>query len=76
MSGGWPFLLLLGGTVLLGAVVQRLAGIGFGLLAGPALVLLMGPVQGVALVNCAGVAIGIRCCWPCSGRSSPSRCCC
>lgn len=59
MSGGWPFLLLLGGTVLLGAAVQRLAGIGFGLLAGPALVLLMGPVEGVALVNCAGVAIGI-----------------
>lgn len=58
MLSTWPFLTLLGGTVLLGASVQRLAGIGFGLLASPALVLLMGPVQGVALVNCAGVVIG------------------
>jgi uncharacterized protein len=59
MLSGWPFLALLGGTVLLGSSVQRLAGIGFGLLASPGLVLLMGPVQGVALVNCAGVVIGI-----------------
>lgn len=59
MLSSWPFLALLGGIVLLGASVQRLAGIGFGLLASPALVLLMGPVQGVALVNCAGVVIGI-----------------
>ncbi|HEV7628273.1 MAG TPA: sulfite exporter TauE/SafE family protein [Streptomyces sp.] len=59
MLNGWPFLALLGGIVLLGTSVQRLAGIGFGLLASPALVLLMGPVQGVALVNCAGVVIGI-----------------
>lgn len=59
MLTGWPFLTLLGGIVLLGSSVQRLAGIGFGLLASPALVLLMGPVQGVALVNCAGVIIGV-----------------
>lgn len=59
MLTGWPFLTLLGGVVLLGSSVQRLAGIGFGLLASPALVLLMGPVQGVALVNCAGVVIGV-----------------
>lgn len=58
MLSTWPLLALLGGIVLLGASVQRLAGIGFGLLASPALVLLMGPVQGVALVNCAGVVIG------------------
>lgn len=38
--------------------MHRLAGIGFGLLAAPGLVLLMGPVHGVALVNCAGVVIG------------------
>ncbi|SCK18518.1 hypothetical protein H180DRAFT_01291 [Streptomyces sp. WMMB 322] len=56
---GWSFLTLLGGVVLLGSSVQRLAGIGFGLLASPGLVLLMGPVQGVALVNCAGVVIGV-----------------
>lgn len=54
---GWPFLCLLSGIVLLGSSVQRLAGIGFGLLAAPGLVLLMGPVQGVALVNCAGIVI-------------------
>ncbi|OEV06622.1 hypothetical protein AN219_34030 [Streptomyces nanshensis] len=59
MLSGWPFLALLGGIVLLGSSVQRLAGIGFGLLASPGLVLLMGPVEGVALVNCAGVVIGI-----------------
>jgi uncharacterized membrane protein YfcA len=59
MLSSWPFLALLGGTVLLGTSVQRLAGIGFGLVAAPALVLLMGPVQGVALVNCAGVVIGM-----------------
>ncbi|NLU71435.1 sulfite exporter TauE/SafE family protein [Streptomyces sp. HNM0575] len=59
MLTGWPYLALLGGTVLLGSSVQRLAGIGFGMLAAPGLVLLMGPVQGVALVNCAGVVIGV-----------------
>lgn len=59
MLSGLPILTLLGGIVLLGSSVQRLAGIGFGLLASPLLVLLMGPVQGVALVNCAGVVIGV-----------------
>ncbi|RAJ69934.1 hypothetical protein K378_01091 [Streptomyces sp. Amel2xB2] len=59
MLSGCTFLVLLGGIVLLGASVQRLAGIGFGMLASPALVLLLGPVQGVALVNCAGVVIGV-----------------
>ncbi|MGH3310853.1 MAG: TSUP family transporter [Streptomyces sp.] len=63
---GWPFLCLLGGIVLLGTSVQRLAGIGFGLLAAPGLMLLMGPVQGVALVNCAGIvisAVGLASTW-------------
>ncbi|SCK20590.1 hypothetical protein H181DRAFT_01505 [Streptomyces sp. WMMB 714] len=59
MISGLPFLALLGGVVLLGSSVQRMSGIGFGLLASPALVLLMGPVDGVALVNCAGVVIGV-----------------
>lgn len=34
-----------------------MSGIGFGLVSAPALVLLLGPVEGVALANCAGVAI-------------------
>lgn len=59
MSDHLSFLVLLGGAVLLGTSVQRMSGIGFGLLASPALVLLMGPVEGVALVNCAGVVIGV-----------------
>lgn len=59
MLSEWPFLALLGAIVLLGSSVQRLAGIGFGMLAAPGLVLLMGPVQGVALVNCAGIVIGL-----------------
>lgn len=53
MASGWAADLLLGGIVLLGASVQRLAGIGFALVAVPALVLLLGPGDGVALANCA-----------------------
>ncbi|GAA2249942.1 MULTISPECIES: sulfite exporter TauE/SafE family protein [Kitasatospora] len=49
--------LLLGCVVLLGASVQRLAGIGFALVAAPVLVLLLGPGQGVVLANCAAGAI-------------------
>ncbi|MER5352033.1 sulfite exporter TauE/SafE family protein [Kitasatospora sp. NPDC002551] len=47
----------MGGVVLLGASVQRLAGIGFALVAAPALVLLLGPGEGVLLSNCAAGAI-------------------
>jgi uncharacterized membrane protein YfcA len=39
------------------ASVQRLAGIGFALVAVPALVLFLGPSQGVVLSNCAAAAI-------------------
>ncbi|UGY95046.1 TSUP family transporter [Streptomyces gobiensis] len=53
----WTFLLLLGCIVFFGAAVQRMAGIGFGLVSAPALVLLLGAVEGVALTNCAGIAI-------------------
>lgn len=53
----WTAGLLLGGIVLLGASVQRLAGIGFALVAVPALVLLLGPAEGVVLANCAAGAI-------------------
>lgn len=48
---------LLGGVVLLGASVQRLTGLGFALVAVPALVLLIGPSDGVALANCAAGVI-------------------
>ncbi|MGC9540124.1 TSUP family transporter [Streptomyces sp. UG1] len=48
---------LLAGIVLLGASVQWLTGMGFALVAVPALVLLLGPAQGVALANCACGAI-------------------
>ncbi|MFI6452863.1 TSUP family transporter [Streptosporangium amethystogenes] len=53
----WTAGLLLGGIVLVGASVQRLAGIGFALVAVPALVLLLGPAEGVVLANCAAGAI-------------------
>uniref|UniRef100_UPI0030F49070 sulfite exporter TauE/SafE family protein n=1 Tax=Streptomyces sp. GSL17-111 TaxID=3121596 RepID=UPI0030F49070 len=47
----------MGGVVFFGAAVQRLAGIGFGLVAAPFLVLLVGPMDGVSTANCAGIAI-------------------
>ncbi|WP_030906748.1 sulfite exporter TauE/SafE family protein [Streptosporangium amethystogenes] len=53
----WSAGLLLGGIVLVGASVQRMAGIGFALVAVPALVLLLGPAEGVVLANCAAGAI-------------------
>ncbi|WNE98358.1 TSUP family transporter [Streptomyces luomodiensis] len=54
---GWYAQLLLGGIVMAGASVQWLTGMGFALLAVPALVLLLGPAQGVALTNCAAGVI-------------------
>ncbi|MCO5967195.1 sulfite exporter TauE/SafE family protein [Actinoallomurus soli] len=59
MSGGWTAELVLSGVVLAGASVQRLAGIGFALVAAPALVLLLGPAQGVLLSNAASGAISL-----------------
>jgi uncharacterized membrane protein YfcA len=44
--------LLLGGVVLLGASVQWMTGMGFALVAVPALVLVLGPHDGVSLANC------------------------
>lgn len=41
-------------AVLLGAGMQRVTGMGFALVAAPFLVLLLGPVQGVVLVNVCG----------------------
>ncbi|MGC0339043.1 putative membrane protein YfcA [Streptomyces sp. SLBN-8D4] len=50
---------LLAGIVLLGSCVQWLTGMGFALVAVPALVLLLGPAEGVVLANCAA---GVICC--------------
>ncbi|MFF7472556.1 TSUP family transporter [Streptomyces sp. NPDC008092] len=52
-------LILLSGIVLLGASVQWLTGMGFALVAVPALILLLGPAEGVALANCAAGAISV-----------------
>ncbi|GAA1001357.1 sulfite exporter TauE/SafE family protein [Acrocarpospora macrocephala] len=57
MIGGWAVALVLGGIIMAGASIQRLAGIGFALVAVPALVLLLGPAEGVVLANCAAGAI-------------------
>ncbi|MCX5247802.1 sulfite exporter TauE/SafE family protein [Streptomyces sp. NBC_00201] len=58
-TNGWPGDVLLAGIVLLGSSVQWLTGMGFALVAVPALVLLLGPVDGVVLANCAAGAISI-----------------
>lgn len=57
MASGGAAELLLGGIVLLGASVQWLTGMGFALIAVPALVLVLGPAEGVVLANCAAGAI-------------------
>lgn len=57
MTTAWGLDLLLGGIVVIGASVQRLAGIGFALVTVPALVLLLGPAHGVTLSNCGAGAI-------------------
>jgi uncharacterized membrane protein YfcA len=49
--------LLVGLVALVAASLQRLTGIGFGLVAGPGLVLLLGPGEGVLLSNLAAGAI-------------------
>ncbi|NJC21656.1 hypothetical protein BJ994_000732 [Arthrobacter pigmenti] len=48
------FLLVLG-LILVGAVAQRIAGLGFALLVSPFLVLILGPHEGVLLINICGV---------------------
>lgn len=57
MVDSWAPELALSGIVLLGAAVQWLTGMGFALVAVPALVLLLGPAEGVVLANCAAGAI-------------------
>lgn len=50
----WVALLLLGGVVFLGSAMQRVSGMGFALVASPFLVGILGPFQGVLLVNVLG----------------------
>lgn len=57
MTSGGTAELLLSGIVLIGASVQWLTGMGFALIAVPALVLVLGPAEGVVLANCAAGAI-------------------
>ncbi|SEO72358.1 hypothetical protein SAMN05216267_103854 [Actinacidiphila rubida] len=57
MASGWAVELLLGCIVTAGASVQFLTGMGFALVAVPALVLVLGPGDGVGLANCASGAI-------------------
>ncbi|GGN90804.1 membrane protein [Actinoplanes lobatus] len=54
-----PSVAVLCGIVLAGSSVQRLSGMGFALVAAPALVLLLGPGDGVGLANCAAAAISL-----------------
>ena len=54
---GWPADAALAVAVLAGSSVQRMTGMGFALVAAPVLVLLLGPAQGVVLVNCASGCI-------------------
>ncbi|MEV0172694.1 sulfite exporter TauE/SafE family protein [Streptomyces sp. NPDC050803] len=56
-TNNWTGDALLTAIVLLGSSVQWLTGMGFALVAVPALILLLGPAQGVILANCAAGAI-------------------
>ncbi len=55
----WALLLL----VLCGAVLQRVSGMGFAMVAGPFLVLLTGPLPGVLLVNLCGALTSFVILW-------------
>lgn len=50
----WLALLALGAAVFCGAATQRISGMGFALVASPFLVALLGPFQGVVLINLLG----------------------
>lgn len=51
--------LAIGAAVLVGALTQRLTGVGFALVASPFLVLLLGPIQGVVITNVFGAATAL-----------------
>ncbi|MEW2396424.1 sulfite exporter TauE/SafE family protein [Streptomyces sp. NPDC046862] len=59
MTDEWVGQLLLAVIVLLGSSVQWLTGMGFALVAVPALVLVLGPAEGVVLANCAAGVISV-----------------
>jgi uncharacterized membrane protein YfcA len=46
-------------AMLVGGALQRVTGMGFGLVAGPFIVLLVGPLEGVLLVNLAGAVAAL-----------------
>ncbi|MBO0607523.1 sulfite exporter TauE/SafE family protein [Myceligenerans salitolerans] len=46
-------------AILVGGSLQRVTGMGFGLVAGPFIVLLVGPLQGVLLVNVVGAVMAL-----------------
>ncbi|GAA1863420.1 sulfite exporter TauE/SafE family protein [Myceligenerans crystallogenes] len=46
-------------AILVGGALQRVTGMGFGLVAGPFVVLMIGPVQGVLLVNVVGAIMAL-----------------
>ncbi|MBE4694578.1 MULTISPECIES: sulfite exporter TauE/SafE family protein [Brevibacterium] len=50
-----PVVVLILAAVFVGALSQRVTGMGFGLVSGPFLVLLLDPVSGVILVNLCGI---------------------
>lgn len=52
-------LIVIGACVFVGAIVVRLTGIGFALVAAPLLVLLLGPFQGVLLCNLLSLLTGV-----------------
>jgi len=49
-------LILVATSVVVGAVAQRVSGMGFGMIVAPVLVLAVGPVDGVLMVNVCGAA--------------------
>ncbi|WP_131105312.1 sulfite exporter TauE/SafE family protein [Ornithinimicrobium sufpigmenti] len=55
----WSILLLVLGCVVLGAVLQRVSGMGMGLVSAPTLSLVLGPVAGVTLSNVAAVTAAL-----------------
>jgi uncharacterized membrane protein YfcA len=60
-------------AVFVGAVAQRVTGLGFALVVAPVLVILLGPFDGVMIVNLCSVLSASACCS--SRRSRPrSRC--
>ncbi|AEG44882.1 sulfite exporter TauE/SafE family protein [Isoptericola variabilis] len=46
-------------AILVGGILQRVSGMGFGLVAGPFIVLLVGPLEGVLFVNLAGAIASV-----------------